>query len=415
MKAQAVKQSTILYSNNQNLITVKNLILIFTSKKYFASAQLFLSFSLLFGTWVIYIPFITTKLNLSEGELGFVLLFGAIGALMSIVFGKRAISKIGEGKLALISLVLHTISIVGNFLAFSMPLLCLALFFNGFTSGFLQIGINSVASTIEKEGSIPIMSSCHGFYSLGGIIAAGFGTLLLILFNNPIHHIILMASIVIILQLFLSKYYTPYKLEIKEKYVPGSFIKSTIKNKIIWGLSLVALCVMVTEGAIADWSGLYLLDVVKTSPNMVGLGYAGFSITMTLGRFLGDNFSKKFGAWKVIITGIILSIIGFGFVLAATTFTSILGFAIIGFGFSVVVPEVYRLSSNVKGIEPSSGITFMSGIGYFGFFAGPVALGAIAEYKGLRISFSILLILILAGGLISVLMSRYSLKSRYIQ
>ncbi|NLU38593.1 MAG: MFS transporter [Bacteroidales bacterium] len=383
-----------------------NLKILLTTRKYIATAQLFLSLSLIFGTWVTYIPFISTKVGLSKGDLGIVLLFGAIGSIFTLPFGKKLVSKIGEGKLALITTSLYAISMLGNFIADSFFLLCVCLFVNGLSSALMQIASNSIVSTLEKKDNVSIMSSCHGFFSFGGLIAAGFGTMILIAINNPLIHIILMVSIVLILQAVFASSYLPYKTESHVEKNETKHYKKPIKNVTLWGLASVALCVMLTEGAIADWSGLFLRDVVLVSPNIVGLGYAGFSIAMTLGRFVGDNLSSKLGAWNVIVWGLALSIAGFILVLWANTFPTLSGFLLIGFGFSTIVPEVYRLSTNVKGVHPSSGISFMAGAGYFGFLTGPVLLGAIAENFGLKTSFLLLLALVTLGIIIATFIRR---------
>ncbi len=389
---------------------MKNLFKIFTSHKYFAAAQLFLCLSLMFGTWVIYIPTIIDKLGMSKGELGFALLFGAIGALSSLPFGKMLVLKLGEGKLALIATVLHTAAVTLNFVAGSFYFLCFSLFLGGVFGGFLQIGINSVVSSIEKEEDISIMSSCHGFFSLGGIIASGIGTMLMILIGNPLLHILIMASIVILLQVVFATSYLKLNKERKHAEHSSHFRFEALKKPIIWGLAIVAVSVMVSEGAIADWSALYLREVALTGNNLVGLGYAGFSVTMTLGRFLGDYFSRRFGAWQIIVTGLLISLAGFVLVLTAHPVVTIAGFIFIGLGFSVIVPEVYRLSTNIEGVDPSSGIAFMAGAGYFGFLAGPVSLGAIAEKSGLRISFVVLSLLIIFGTIVASLIRRAHIK-----
>ena len=383
-----------------------NFKVIFSSKRYLGTAQLFLMMSLLFGTWVIYIPAITSKIGLSKGNLGIVLLFGAVGALSSLPFGKKAVTTLGEGKLALVSLLLYAFSMVSNFLSTSFFLLCVSLFLNGFTSSFFQIAINSIVSSIEKQDNVSIMSSCHGFYSLGGLISSGVGTMLLILIGNPLLHIIIIVLLIIILQLIFASGYIGLKQESKEEHIKSKFNTSAIKSAMLWVLAVVALSVMVTEGAIADWSGLYLRDVVITSPEIVGLGYAGFSVTMTIGRFMGDYFTRRFGSWRVIVTGFMISTIGFILVLTSTTLTTLAGFLFIGLGFSSIVPEIYRLSSNIKGVAPSSGITFMAGAGYFGSLAGPVVLGAIAQHFGLKMSFVVLLGLVSFGLIISFFIHR---------
>ncbi|HPS13863.1 MAG TPA: MFS transporter [Prolixibacteraceae bacterium] len=216
----------------------------------------------------------------------------------------------------------------------------------------------------------------------------------------------MMALIVFGLQLYFAPSYLKLKNESNDDYKPGSFIKTAFGNALLWAFAIVAVSVMVSEGAIADWSGLFLRDVAMTPASYVGLGYAGFSVAMTLGRFSGDFLSKKFGAWKVIISGFSLSIAGFLLVLTAHTLTSIAGFLFIGLGFSTIVPEIYRLSSNIKGVDPSSGIAFMAGAGYVGFLAGPVALGAIAEHHGLTISFMVLLGLVSFGTSVAFLIKR---------
>ena len=385
---------------------MKNLFLIFTSRKYFAVAQLFLCLSFSFGTWVIYIPTIKDILNLSEGDLGLVLLFGAIGAVASLPFGKRMVAKLGEGKLALMGVLLQTLAITGNFFAGSFYMLCTTLFFQGFFGGFFQIGINSLVTSLEKDDDISIMSSCHGFFSLGGIFATGVGTMLLILIGNPGAHMLIMTSVIVLLQLIFAPSYIRINKEMNPFYKPGGMNNSTFKKPIMWGLAIVVSCVMVSEGAIADWSGLFLRDVVKSGANLVGLGYAGFSVTMTLGRFLGDYLSRRFGAWQIIVSGLLFSIVGFAMVLVATPIVSICGFLFIGFGFSTIVPEVNRLSANVEGVEPSSGIAFMAGAGFVGFLAGPVALGAIAQQSGLRISFVFLTGLILLCTTTAIIVKR---------
>lgn len=392
---------------------MKNLFLIFTSRKYFAVAQLFLCLSFAFGTWVIYIPTIKDKLNLSEGDLGLALLFGAIGAVSSLPFGKRMVAKLGEGKLALLGVLLQSLSITGNFFAGSFYMLCTTLFFQGFFGGFFQIGINSLVTSLEKEDDISIMSSCHGFFSLGGIFASGVGTMLLILIGNPGAHMLIMASVIVLLQVIFAPSYIHINKEMNPLYKPRGINNSAFKKPLLWRLAVVASSAMVSEGAIADWSGLFLRDVVKSDANLVGLGYAGFSVTMTLGRFLGDYFSRRFGAWQIIVSGLLLSIVGFALVLVATPIVSICGFLFIGFGFSTIVPEAYRLSANVNGVEPSSGIAFLAGAAFVGFLAGPVALGAIAQKCGLRISFVTLLVLIILSSITAIVVKQSVKKGTF--
>lgn len=139
-------------------------------KEFIAASQLYLSLSILFGTWVIYIPQITDKLHMSEGQLGLSLFFGALGSLAGTFMGKPLTSKFGEGYIALVSVLALTISMIGMFLAPSFELLTVGLFFFGISGGNYQVAVNAMVIAIEKKHNISIMSKCHGFFSLGALI-----------------------------------------------------------------------------------------------------------------------------------------------------------------------------------------------------------------------------------------------------
>jgi fucose permease len=148
---------------------------------------------------------------------------------------------------------------------------------------------------------------------------------------------------------------------------------------------------MGSEGAIVDWSGLYLKEISVAPEMLWGMGFLGFQITMTLGRFLGDGISSNMGSIKMIALGTILVIIGYVLVLTTGTYLAISGFALSGLGFSVMVPEVFRIGGNVKGVESSQGVSFIAGAGYTGFLCAPPILGQIADSSSLVTCFWVLL------------------------
>jgi fucose permease len=147
---------------------------------------------------------------------------------------------------------------------------------------------------------------------------------------------------------------------------------------------------MVTEGAIADWSALYLKKIIELDLKYIGFGYAAFSLAMMIGRFSGDSLSKKLGSWRLIMYAVIIGMIGFAMVLVLNPAISVFGFFVVGLGFSVVVPEVYRLASNVEGVKTADGVSFVAATTNIGFLVGPVLLGFIAELRSLHLSFMVL-------------------------
>jgi fucose permease len=165
------------------------------------------------------------------------------------------------------------------------------------------------------------------------------------------------------------------------------------KRKILTPLgviALVGLVVMVSEGALADWSALYLKKIIRLDIKYIGLGYSAFSFAMMTGRFTGDSLSKKLGSWQLITWSSLIGIIGFFLVLILNPIFTILGFFVVGLGFSVIVPEVYRLASNVDGVKTADGVSFIAATTNIGFLIGPVVLGFIAEFKSLHLSFIVL-------------------------
>jgi fucose permease len=123
----------------------------------------------------------------------------------------------------------------------------------------------------------------------------------------------------------------------------------------------------------------------------LGLGYALFSVGMALGRFTGDALSSRLGSWKMLRISIGTALAGFTLVLLTIPSSTLVGFFIIGLGFSTVVPEVYRLASRIKGIRTADGVSFISATANVGFLTGPVVLGFIAELRTLHVSFMALM------------------------
>ena len=152
---------------------------------------------------------------------------------------------------------------------------------------------------------------------------------------------------------------------------------------------------MIAEGSVADWSAIYLDDVVNAPVAMLGFGYAAFSFTMTVGRFFGDDLSARFGARRLLIFGGLIAVSGFALTITSGLAASLIGFAAIGVGFSTIIPILFSTAGNMKGISSSYGIASVASVGYFGFLLGPVAIGMVAEYQGLARSFLLLALLTL--------------------
>lgn len=334
------------------------------------------------GTWVLYLPHVKEKFGLNDAEIGMALFCLALGLLISIPFIPVVNNKIGEGRSTQVGIILFALSFIFPLLVTNYIWLCSALLIVGLFSGFTDISMNALVTVIEKEKEKQFMSAAHGFFSLGGFVGASIGSLLMGILKVPVYHMILMAVFILISNFYFSKYY----VEIKEEKEKANKVKTGISLsnlKPLFGLTIIAFIIMFNEGAVEHWSNLFLYDIVNVSESKAGFGFIAFSLCMTIGRFMGDEISNKIGSQKIIALGCFIAFLGYLAVVSQTFYISIVGFGVIGLGLSVVIPEIYRLAGNTKGVTASVGISVVSGLGFAGFLIGPVLLGIISNWASL--------------------------------
>lgn len=377
---------------------MKSLKLILSNPRYFAPAWVFASLNILFGTWAIYIPTVKENLDIDKSELGIAIFFLSLGVFTIFPVAAKIINRIGVGKSTWYGVLLICISGVLPLLAPNYFTLMGALFLFGATHGFTDIAMNTLVTEIEKEDKQNFMSAAHGFFSLGGVLA-GLGSFLIVWLGSPVLHMALAIAIVLVINFMLYKNYSHITAAPVEK---EPFSLKLFKPLLVIGI--VSFMIMGGEGAIIDWSGLYLKEISLAPEALWGLGFLAFSITMTTGRFLGDSISQRIGSVKIVALGSAIAIIGHFAVLSSQTYLAIFGFALIGLGFSVIIPELFRIGGNVKGIESSQGVAFIAGTGYLGFLTAPPILGFLADSSSLSLSFIVLL-----GCSVLVLLSTFIL------
>ncbi|WP_350292988.1 MFS transporter [uncultured Croceitalea sp.] len=360
---------------------MKSLFLILSNPRYFAPAFAFTSLNIWFGTWAIYIPSVKDKLAIDKADLGIAIFFLSLGVFTIFPLASKIINRLGVGRATWLGITLNSVLALFPFLVSNYYLLCTALFFLGAANGLLDIAMNTLVTEIEKEDKKNFMSAAHGFFSLGGVLV-GLGSFLIPLIGNPFMHMLFTTLIVFSVNFFFKKHYCHIKAAPIEK---EPFSLKLFKPLLILGI--IGFVSMGSEGAIIDWSGLYLKEITLAPELLIGVGFLAFSTTMTLGRFFGDWISAKIGSVKIVGVGAIIAMIGYVFVLSGNTLFAIIGFALNGLGFSVMVPELFRIGGNVKGVESSHGVAFIAGIGYSGFLLGPVILGFVAEEFTLTASF----------------------------
>jgi len=345
----------------------------------------FIGMSLLFASWVTRIPDVQKALNLSESQLGWALLGLSSGALLMTFFSSSLIGKIGTAKAMFIGLIGMAASLFLPTISSTLLSLFVGLLIVGAFNGFLNVAMNTAAAELEKTLSYNIMSTCNAMFSTGAMIGAGIGSLLIRIGISPGAHLIGMGMAITLLAISL---YSTYK-----KLPEGKIEKQSLAfpPKSLWVLTLICIFIIMGEGVVADWSALYLEKDFNTDPYIAGLGFAAYSATMALGRFMGDEIIPRFGEKRLMWLGSLIAAFGIGIAVITThLWLAITGFALAGLGSSVVVPMVFSDAGNIPGLAPSKGIAIVSGLGIVGFLAGPPLIGFIAEHIGLAGGFGLI-------------------------
>lgn len=344
---------------------------------------------LIYFNWAVRIPDIQTQVGLTKETLGYALLGLSLGVVLALPTAGGLISRFGSRAVTVVGglafcLILPAISLVNTFWV-----LFAVLFVSGVSTSIMDIAMNAQAVAVERALGQPVMSSFHGAFSMGTFAGAGIGTLVLGRQISLMQHFltagIVGAVIVLLAALWLMNVDG-------EKQAQGAVF--TLPPRALWLLGVISFCAAIGEGAMADWSTLYLEEVVDAREAVVGYGLTAFSLMMTVGRLLGDVVASRFNKVTIVRGGGTLAALGLaGAIFFPSLWTSVMGFAFVGLGLSVVIPMAYSAAGNHPSISPGQAIAGVATIGYSAFLAGPPIIGIIAERTSLQFGLGIVLVL----------------------
>jgi len=341
------------------------------------------------ANWVARIPSIQQKLGLSNGALGVALLGTAVGALIAMPITGWLIARLGSRPVTKLAALFYCIVIPLPTLAPNLPLLTSALLVVGVFFGALDVAMNAQAIAVERRYHRPIMSSFHGLYSVGNMAGAASGGLIASLGVNPKAHLLGAALLLFIVVVLASCQLLP--TEIDSVIAEPTF---ALPTQSLVNLGIVAFCVMLSEGAMADWIGVYLHGTLKTGLGLAAAGYAVFSVAMAVCRLIGDRVTQRLGpVWMVrfggtlAATGLSLSLI------VAQPIAALIGFACVGVGLSSIVPIVFSAAGRTPGMAPGLALAAVTTTGYCGLLCGPPLIGFVADLLNLRIALGIVVLM----------------------
>lgn len=343
-----------------------------------AIATMFFANGFLTGSWAPQIPALLTRLEISRFTLGLLILLFGLGAVAAMTWCGHLISRHGSrnavrwfGCSAGFGLLLVA-------LAPNVPTAAVAMFLFGGVIGAMDVAMNANAVAVERKLARAIISSSHGFWSLGGFAGGAVGGFAIQHYGHLAHAAaagtLAFAAVLLAMRHLVGE----------DVAASRGHVRFTLpRNPIIYLLGLISLFSMIPEGAVLDWSALYLRQELGADLATAGFAFAAFSGTMALMRFLGDVVRNRFGAVKTLRVSALVAAAG---MLVASfspgPWLAILAFAFSGLGIANMVPIAFSAAGNQDGVPSGTGVSVVTTMGYCGILVAPSAIGFIAEHIG---------------------------------
>lgn len=359
-----------------------------------AVAVLFFLNGVALATWAARIPAVQSKLALSPGQLGIALLGTAAGALIAMNLSGYLATRFGSGSVTIAAALFLCAMLPLLALAPNLPLLIVTLALFGAGNGSMDVAMNTQGVAVERRYGRPILNSFHACYSIGALVGAFAGGVVASRGIGPLPHFVGIALFCAILTLGSVRFLLPARADAHGKGT--TFARPT---RALLALGLVAFCVVLGEGAIADWSAIYLNGTLRTGAGLAVAGYAAFSIVMAIGRGVGDQLTARLGAKTMVRLGGLMAAIGLTVALLFTWVPIVLlGFGLVGAGFSVVFPLTLSAAGRTTKQASGTAIAAVATCGYVGLLAGPPVIGFVADIVGLRVALGLVVVLSLCAA-----------------
>jgi predicted MFS family arabinose efflux permease len=341
------------------------------------------------AAWAPLVPFAKARANIDDGLLGLLLLCLGAGSVVAMPlagalaarFGCRLVIALSTGLICLTLPFLATVSV--------LPQLVASLLIFGAGVGCLDVSMNIQAVIVERASGQTMMSGFHGLFSLGGIAGAAGLTVLLGAGASPLTAVLcIIAGIAVALALSAS-HLLPYG----SKTEGPTF---ALPHGPVLFIGVLCFILFLTEGALLDWSAVFLTSVRGMDASQAGFGYAAFALTMTTGRLTGDRVVRRVGPIRIVIFGALCAAAG---VALATLISywqvALLGYALVGLGCSNIVPVLFSSVGRQTIMPENVAIPAITTLGYAGILVGPAAIGFVSHSTNLQTAFMILALLLL--------------------
>jgi predicted MFS family arabinose efflux permease len=346
------------------------------------------------GTWIAHIPWLQDQLDVSKATLGLCLLCMAAGAVVAMPLTGLVLDRRPSGSVTRWAALAFCLLLPLPLLATSPLMLAPILFVFGAANGAMDVAMNAHGVAVQEKLERPVMSSFHGGWSVGGFLAAGLVAATAATGLDP-----RVESLIVGVCLFLLSLWITRRLGTMSSHSSSSdtsaghgFALPTRPVLLIGGLCFL---VMLAEGAIGDWSGIYLKHNTGASTAAAATAFTGFSLGMAVARLGGDWVNTRIGAGRLLRTGTALVAISLGaLLLIGHTAPAVIGFVLCGLGIANAVPLLFSAAGRIHPPGPSLAAAFT--LGYTGFIVGPPVIGILSDRAGLPQTLALLVLALVA-------------------
>lgn len=366
-----------------------------------ATRMIFLVAGIGMSTWAPLVPYAKDRLAVSDAALGGLLLFLGLGSLIAMPLTGALVGKQGCKRVILTSSALLLVLLPLMATLSSPVTLAIVLMLFGAAIGTLDVAMNIQAVEVEKASGRTMMSGFHGFYSVGGIVGAGLVSALLWLGLSPLQSVLFVLLLLALLLLGSQRWL------LTERMHQSDTPLFVLPRGWVLFLGLLCFILFLTEGAVLDWSALLLTQERGLPAAQAGLGYAVFSVAMSIGRLTGDRIVNRFSNRAVLTGGCLCAALGVLLLIGVDSAAiALCSFLLIGFGAANTVPILFSAAGRQTVMPVNLAISAMTTIGYAGILAGPALIGFVAHGFSLVTAFAAIVVLLVAVAASARLVTR---------
>jgi len=337
---------------------------------------------LIVGSWVPQVPLLAQRFGLGETALGLIILVLGIGAVTVMPLCGWLVGRTSSRLVVRVSALLSAFALPLIAFAPNLPLAVPAVALFGAFVGGMDVAMNSNAVVVERRLGSAIMSSSHGFWSLGGFVGAGVGGRIAEALGSQGHALVVLAVVLAILAVALPRLIEERRALPEASSLAPRAVRFPRKPG-IYVIGILSLLCMAPEGAVLDWAALYLRQEMGASLATASLAFTFFSGTMALVRFLGDSVRNHLGAVRTVrVSGIVAAVGLLAAGLSTHPMGAIIAFALAGLGIANMVPIIFSAAGNQPDVPASIGMSVATTIGYSGILVAPSLIGFVAERSG---------------------------------